>query len=176
MTNNAVRLLRTVRRIGSTALTLCFIGLPIAGHAANNCPWINEATASGLLGSAAVGTFVDAAPPQPAICTFTQQGADATRTLRITVELSADPHARLTAMAQTCGTDEAPLRAIGNEALTCAADDRKGGLGERVIGRVRDQVFTITISNTLKNDPSLNRDVLKARINTAAEQVAGNLF
>jgi hypothetical protein len=68
------------------------------------------------------------------------------------------------------------LRAIGNEALSCAADDRKGGIGERVVGRVRDQVFTITISSTLKNDPGLNRDVLRSKIYTAAEQVSGNLF
>jgi len=45
-----------------------------------------------------------------------------------------------------------------------------------VVGRVRDQIFTITISTTLKNDPILTRDALKARIYTAAEQVAGNLF
>jgi hypothetical protein len=68
------------------------------------------------------------------------------------------------------------LKAIGNEAMICAADDRKAGIGERVVGRVRDQVFTITIASTLKNDPALSRDVLKVRISSAAEQVAGNLF
>jgi hypothetical protein len=98
------------------------------------------------------------------------------RTLRITVEIAADPHARLAAIEQGCGADAAPLKAIGNEALICAADDRKAGIGERVLGRVRDQVFTITIVSTLKNDPILSRDILKTRIYTAAEQVAGNLF
>jgi hypothetical protein len=37
-------------------------------------------------------------------------------------------------------------------------------------------VFTITIASSLKNDPQLTRDVLKSKIYTAAEQVAGNLF
>ena len=49
-------------------------------------------------------------------------------------------------------------------------------MGERLVGRVRDQVFTITISTTLKNDPILTRDEIKSRIYTAAEQVSGNLF
>jgi hypothetical protein len=68
------------------------------------------------------------------------------------------------------------LKAIGNEALICAADDRKAGMGERIVGRVRDQVFTITIASSVKNDPILTRDILKTRIYTAAEQVSGNLF
>ena len=79
-------------------------------------------------------------------------------------------------MMQSCGADVSPLKAIGNEATACAADDRKGVMGERVVGRVRDQVFTIAISSTLKNDPILTREALKTRIYTAAEQVAGNLF
>jgi hypothetical protein len=117
-----------------------------------------------------------AADGQPTVCTFTQQDAGVTRTLRITVEIAAEPHVRMSAVAQVCGADALPIKAIGNEALVCTADDRKGGVGERVIGRVRDQVFTITLASTLKVDPILNRDALKARIYTAAEQVAGNLF
>lgn len=70
----------------------------------------------------------------------------------------------------------APLNAIGNEAVYCAADLRRGELGERAIGRVRDQVFTIDMNSTLKDDPILTREALKTRIYTAAEQVAGNLF
>jgi hypothetical protein len=118
----------------------------------------------------------DAAAGQPTVCTFTQQGAGVTRTLRLTVEIAAEPHVRLGAVAQMCGADASPIKAIGNEALVCTADDRKGGVGERVVGRVRDQVFTITIASSLKVDPILNREALKARIYTAAEQVAGNLF
>jgi hypothetical protein len=165
-----------VRKMASTALGICLIGLPAMGHAENHCAWMNEATASGLLGSDAVGSFTEAVGEQPAVCTFVSQSAGVTHTLRITVELAADAHARLGAVAQACGADAASLKAIGNEAVACVVDDRKGGIGERVYGRVRDQVFTITISSTLKNDPNLTRDALKARIYTAAEQVSGNLF
>ena len=171
----------TVGRVSiSRKLILLVLGvsclmLPAVSHATNNCPWLNEATAGGLLGGEAVGTMT-AADGQPTVCTFTQQDTGVTRTLRITVEIASEPHVRMSAVAQVCGADALPIKAIGNEALVCTADDRKGGVGERVVGRVRDQVFTSTIASTLRSDPILNRDALKARIYTAAEQVAGNLF
>jgi hypothetical protein len=158
------------------ALALGFIGLPAVAHAANNCPWINEATASGLLGSEAVGTFIDATPRQPATCIFTQQAAEVTRTLRITVELMSDPHQILELIAAHCATAGTPLPAIGNEAMVCSAEGHNGAPAEFVAGRVRDQVFTITIHSTLKGDSILTRDALKVRIVTAAEQISGNLF
>jgi len=145
-------------------------------RAENNCAWINEATVSGLLGGEAVGAVTEAAAGQPAVCTFTQQGNSGKRTLRVTVEIAGDSHARLNAIAQSCAADAVPLRATGNEALICTADEDKKRMGERVVGRVRDQVFTITISTSLKNDPVLTSDALKSRIYTAAEQISGNLF
>ncbi len=157
-------------------LALGLLMLPSAAKAANDCPWLNEATAGGLLGADAVGTFTKATPGQPAVCMFTSEEQGVRRTLRITVEVVPDTHQRLAHEEQVCGSDAAPLKAIGNEAIGCAADDRKGGPGERALGRVRDQLFTISILSTLKNDPSLTRDALTAKIYTAAEQVAGNLF
>jgi hypothetical protein len=128
-----------------------------------------------LLGGDAVGES-SASTGQPAVCTFTQAADGVKRTLRITVEVTPDAHMRVGAISQGCGADASPLKAIGNEAIACAADDRKGMMGERVVGRVRDQLFTITIGSSLKNDPVLTREALKSSIYTAAEQVAGNLF
>jgi hypothetical protein len=164
------------KRIGRIVLGVCLIGFPTLCRAANNCAWINEATVSGLLGGESVGVVTEAATGKPAVCNFTQQGERGKRTLQVTVEIAGDAHARLGAIAQICGADAVPLRAIGNEALICAADERKDQLGERVVGRVRDQVFTISIYTTLKNDPILTRYELKSRICTAAEQISGNLF
>ena len=175
MASNAACKARVSQRLALLVLSVICLALPIAAHAENNCPWLNEATAGGLLGGDAVG-MKTGADGQPTVCTFTQQGTGVTRTLRVIVEIAPEPHARMSAVAQVCGADVLPIKAIGNEALVCTADDRKGGVGERVVGRVRDQVFTITIASTLKVDPILNRDALKARIYTAAEQVAGNLF
>ena len=42
-------------------------------YAANDCPWMNEATASGLLGGTAVGMFQAATTEKAAVCTFTQR-------------------------------------------------------------------------------------------------------
>jgi hypothetical protein len=164
----------SLRMLVGLALVLCATGG--AAHAANNCPWLTEATASGLIGAEAVGTFTAASGAQPAVCTFAQKGDGMVRSLTITVELATEPHVRMASIAQVCGTGAAPLNAIGNEAVYCAADLRRGALGERAVGRVRNQVFTIDLSSTLKDDPILTRDALKVRIYTAAEQVAGNLF
>jgi len=164
------------RKLRPVLLGLCLISLPAIARAKNDCAWLNEATASGFLGGDAVGEFTEAQAGQPAVCMFTRQEAGVRRTLRITVEVAADAHTRLSEVQRTCGADATPIKAIGNEALVCSADERKGALGERVIGRVRDQIFTITISSSLKDDPILTRDALKSRIYTAAEQVAGNLF
>jgi hypothetical protein len=174
MANNRLGLARAALRFAM--VTTAFIASARPCKASNNCPWMNEATASGLLGGDAVGAFTDAAAGQPAVCTFTYDDQGAKRTLRITVEVTPDAHARVMAAAQSCGSAASPMKAIGNEAMSCAADDRKGGAGERMMGRVRDQAFTVTIASTLKNDPELTRDALKAKIYTAAEQVSGNLF
>jgi hypothetical protein len=176
MANDAMIVKRKFRKLHKGLISLCMLGLPVLCHAKNNCPWINEATTGGLLGGTAVNEFTDATAGQAAVCKFTYDGPGVTRTLVVTVEVSADPKERLAVVAQSCGPDAAPLQAIGNEAKVCTADIKKAGPGERVVGRVRDQVFTITLSSTMKNDSLLTRDELRSRIYTAAEQVAGNLF
>ena len=159
-------------------LMLCAALLLIAGraHAANNCPWLTEATAGGFLGGAAVNTFTDTAAGKPAVCAFEEKESGGTRTLIVTVEVNPDAHTKLDAMMHDCGASSQLLQAIGNEAAVCAMDPRKKMLSERVVGRVRDQIFTITIASTLKEDTVLNRDTLMPKIYTASEQVAGNLF
>ncbi len=157
-------------------LAVLIAALPTAGRAANNCPWINEATASGILGADAVGSYTDAEPIQPTVCTFIQSSSGLTRTLRIAVIETPDFRSRLSAESKACRTVAAPLKAIGNEAIACSGGDRKDLYAERVVGRVRNQVFTITLSTTRKDDSILTRSELKTRILTAAEQVSGNLF
>jgi len=158
------------------SLLFVLLGVAVNCHAKNNCPWINEATASGLLGGDAVGDFTEPSTGQPAVCTIIQTGTGFTRTLRITVEVTPDTHARWQSAAQVCGKNAASLQAIGNESAMCAVDNHGPGLAELVVGRVRDQLFTITISTTLKDDLILTRTSLKEKAYTASEQVAGNLF
>jgi len=176
MASNRNVLQAPLPKIRPILLALCLVCLPALANAKTGCLWMNEATASGLLGGDSVGTFTEATIGQPAVCAFTQQSKGVLRTLRITVVGAADPHASMGALERVCGADAAPLKAIGNEALTCSTNDRKGGHGQWVIGRVHDHVFTIRISSMLKDDPILNPDTLMARAYTAAEQVSGNLF
>lgn len=79
-------------------------------------------------------------------------------------------------MEQTCGMHAETLQAIGNEAVSCAEKTEGPGASEVAFGRVRDQVFTITLTTSLKDDRELTTAVLEAHIYTAAEQFAGNLF
>ena len=156
---------------------LILLWAPTITFAANHCPWMNEATVSGLLGGNATGTYHASTVNRPAMCTFTQTESEVTRVLKITVDLSKDdPHARWMKSETACGQNPTPLEAIGNEAVACVVDGSGAGRGERAIGRVRDQVFEILITTTRKDDPILTSDSLKVRINTAAEQVSGNLF
>lgn len=147
----------------------------LPAHAANNCPWMSETTASGLLGGDAIGVYVAGAERGPAMCTFTQRDANGERSLQITVEVAGDPQTRLAQAELACGPNPAPLHAIGNEAIFCTGKQNEQRR-ERAIGRVRDQLFSITLSTSVKDDALLTREALKARIYTASEQVAGNLF
>jgi len=157
-------------------IAVCLPAVAAMAHAENKCPWLNEATAGGLLGGDAVGAFTAAANNQPAVCTFMQKEGKDTRELMITVEVNPDAHTKLNGMMQACGASSQLLQAIGNEAAVCAMDSRKRAISERVVGRVRDQIFTITISSTVKDDMVLNASTLMTKIYTASEQVAGNLF
>jgi hypothetical protein len=109
-------------------------------------------------------------------CRFVYHDATASRELRITTEQVQDPGQAMTSYKAHCSGESSPLQAIGNEAVMCAADSKGQANGEQVIGRVRDQVFTITITTSARNDHSMSRDDLKEKVRNIAEQVAGALF
>ena len=67
-----------------------------------------------------------------------------------------------------CGAGATALRAIGNEA--CAVEIKGQTYGQEVIGRVRDQIFTVTLTTTVP------KDALQEKARNIAEQVAGALF
>ena len=165
-------------KCGALKLLLCAALLLATSYAraANNCPWLTEATAGGFLGGTAVGTFTDAAAGKPAVCSFEEKDPDGMRTLIITVEVNPDAKMKLDTMMHDCGASGQLLQAIGNAAAVCAIDPKRKTMCERVVGRVRDQIFTITIASTLKDDMVLNHDTMMTKIYTASEQVAGNLF
>ena len=167
---------RGARWLHVVALAGWMAGMTLPAWAANNCPWMNEATASGLLGAEASGNYSDATASLPARCVFSEVGPQGIRALTITVGVDSDASGRIRELLQDCHDKPRAMRAIGNEALTCMVMHPHRVQTEFVAGRVRKQVFSISISSTEKNDPVLTPAMLKMKIETAAEQVAGNLF
>jgi hypothetical protein len=142
------------------------------------CPWLNVATASGVLRSSASSPMATLALGSRAACNFAYHDATASRELRITVvEEVKDPPEAMAASGRTrCGSGAKPLQAIGNEAVTCAADTKGQTYGQQIIGRVRDQIFTVTVTTSAQNDPFLPGEALEQKLRNVAEQVAGALF
>ncbi len=159
------------RSLDTLAAAVLLLAIALPARAAARCPWMNDATASGLLGGDAVGNYVD----RPAACTFTQTGNGVTRTLTVSVFDSPKPHDLVESLLRDC-EQASPVQAIGNEAAVCTAGHSKYLRPNRLIGRVRGQVFVIAFDTTLRSDPILNNESISAKIDIAAEQIAGNLF
>ena len=138
------------------------------------CPWLNVATASGVLKSSESGPMATLAEGSSAACSFDYHDATVSRVLKITVEEVKDPGQAMSAYKARCSAGATPLRAIGNEA--CAAEVKGQTHGVEVIGRVRDQVFTVTVTTSAQHDPFMPREALEEKTRNIAEQVAGALF
>ena len=157
------------------ALFVLLAPRPALCQANTGCPWLNVATASGVLRSSESGTMATLSRGSREVCSFIYHDATASRELRITMEQVQDPSQAMTAYKARCSGASSPLQAIGNEAVTCAADTKSQD-GEQVIGLVRNQIFTVTITTSARNDPSMSRDELREKTRDIAEQVAGALF
>jgi hypothetical protein len=153
---------------------LCILLTPVGSHASNTCPWINAATAFGAL-----GTSPDAAGTNSAItsnsCTFTYQTPNSLHELRVTVEQSSDASRNFASRVTACSSGAHSLAAIGNEAVACAVNQNAEIYGEEVIGRVRDQVFTLTMMINTPKTPGSAGD-LQQKAEMLAELISGNLF
>ena len=126
-----------------------------ASLAAQPCPYLNAATAAGLLGGDVTASV------KGDICTF----AHGSSQLRIEVQTVSLPHKAL------CEPNPAPLKAIGNEAFACGTADKAGNISEEIAGRVRDRVFFIRLTSN-----NIARAALRERARSVAEQVAGILY
>jgi hypothetical protein len=147
---------------------------PALCRAQAKCPWITEATARGILGGD-VKAAAKITERHDGACEFSRQQGSAQLQLRISVALMADIPRQFPAyLAQCAGS--APLPAIGNEAVICRIDGKDGLYAERVVGRVRDQAFVITVSSSLQNDEALPAQMRHEKVCLAAEQVSGILF
>ncbi|MGD1071119.1 MAG: hypothetical protein ABSB15_13345 [Bryobacteraceae bacterium] len=150
----------------SWLLTGILLSLPAIVQAAETCPWLNNATAGGVLGGAVNVTVThENANRDDASCVFTHGASE----LRIAVETMDPPHSEYMKQSEQCGATTAPLKAIGNEAVVCSPDARSA----RVVGRVRTRIFEVQVTTA---GASSAPDLLREKARAVAEQVAGFLF
>ena len=120
------------------------------------CPWLNTPTASGVLESSAVATAGKGS------CEFKA------RTGQVQIRVNATAHAErdFATLSKRCKAGRETLKAIGNEAFACLHGNRYW-----VTGRVRGQIFTVTIAMK-----GVKREVLREKARLVAQQVSGALF
>ncbi len=149
--------------------------VPEVCHGQEKCPWINEATASGILGGAVTVT-VKVPAQATGTCVFSRQQGVVVHQLRISVNLMSDATKQFPSYLAQCPPKSSPLRAIGNEAVTCSTPGKAGHYGEMVVGRVRNQAFVVTVSSSLRDDPTMTQQMRREKVSLVSEQVSGILF
>jgi len=149
--------------------------MPIVCHGQTKCPWINEATAGGILGGTVTAT-ANVNDHGDGVCEFSRQQGAVVYQLRVSVSMMTDIARQFPTYLAQCAPKSAPLRAIGNEAVTCSVEGNADGYAEQVVGRVRDQAFVVTVSSSVQNDPSMTQEMRREKAHLVAEQVAGILF
>jgi hypothetical protein len=149
--------------------------MPAACHAQVKCPWINEATVRGILGGGVTST-AKVSERGGGVCEFSRQQGAVVHQLRVSVDIMTDIPKQFPPYLAQCPPKSVPLRAIGNEAFMCSIQDNEDRSVERVVGRVRDQAFVVSVSSSVPNDSSMTEEMRRSKANLVAEQIAGILF
>jgi hypothetical protein len=139
------------------------------------CPWIQEATARGILGGPVTAT-VTAKDSGDGACEFARQEGGVQRHLSVLVITMTDIPKQYSTYVAQCESKSTPLKAIGNEAIECSIQTHTNLYAAKVVGRVRERAFVITVASSLEDDPSMNQEMRREKVHLAAEQVAGILF
>ena len=149
--------------------------VPAVCHGQAKCPWINEATASGILGGAVTVT-VKVTDQTMGTCVFSRQQGAVAHQLRISVNLMSDFSRQFPSYLAQCPPKSSPLRAIGNEAVVCSILGKAGHHGDIVVGRVRNQAFVVSVSSSVRDDPTMTQEMRREKVSLVSEQVSGILF
>ena len=158
--------------IGVAAMLLAAMVAPWAA-AAESCPWINAATVEGVLGvpvKSAVTHVPGTGGKHARIqCAFAAPDGN----LYIEVEFDSTSENPFEAAAAKCSTNPVLVRALATQAFACPTEPHGGSLTEKIFGRVRDQLFTVELTDRAK--PSSPGKV-RSEVRAIADHVAGNLF
>ena len=83
--------------------------IPAVCHGQTKCPWINEATARGILGGAAnVSVTTNVTHQGDGVCKFSRQQGNAVYELRISVDIMTDTVIEMAVAVQQGMTGMAP--------------------------------------------------------------------
>lgn len=160
------------------------------------CPWLNAATAGGVLGGEASmkvsvpvenGTMPRVEPNVykddqirtdrfDVTCEFSRKSDSGLDTLRIVVETMKDPAKEFAGRLASCQGTTVALRAIGNEAAQCVTKGGSASGEEMVIARVRDRAFVLTVVRPFVTPALAAGSALRDDTRNVAEQIAGSLF
>jgi len=158
----------------SKLVLVCLLFLPVFCKAQTICPWLNEATAAGLL-NGPVSPDVQKRGDRAGTCDFHLKDAPSGYGLKIDVHEIGGKEKGIVAYESHCASSPVPLQAIGNEAVVCTVLIGRSR-GEEVVGRVRDRVFIVRMDAAMSDNRSDNSKLLREKVTGVAEQVAGSLF
>lgn len=140
------------------------------------CPWLNAATAAGVLGGEVQANVAAQTPQGDTTCEFKRIEHSAVFELTIAVHTMALPSKDFATYLARCSGTAVSLKAIGNEAVQCVPSNGSGNGGEQIIGRVRDRAFVIDLKTSSTRQPTSSASGLSDEARNVAEQVAGALF
>ena len=149
--------------------------IPTVSHAQAKCPWLTEATARGILGGA-VTARVDLKDSGNGVCEFSREQGSVVLELRISVNVMTDISKQFPTYLAQCPPKSTSVPAIGNEAIMCSVQERDNRYAEKVVSRVRDQAFVVSVNSTAPEGPSMTQEMRHEKAHLVAEQVAGILF
>ena len=153
----------------------CVLLLPAFGNAKGDCRWMNQATAAGVL-NGPVSMDVQNTGDMVGSCTFRLMKEPNAYGLRIVVEKGGEMEkGMMMTHGARCASSAIPLQAIGNEAVMCIVKIGHSR-GEQVVGRVRDQVFVVSLDAPMSGNRSMNEELLEEKAASVAEQVAGAMY
>ena len=162
-------------RISHRIVLALVLLVPAVSHAQSKCPWINEATAHGILGGAG-NMNANVSDQGFGVCTFSRHQGSAVQELRIKVDLLTDVARQFPTYLEQCPAKSISLRAIGNEAVMCSVQAKDNQYEEIVVGRVRNQAFVVSVSSSVQADPAMTQEMRSEKAKLLAEHVAGMLY
>ena len=160
-----------IRLLLTTLFGLTLLACPT--FSTESCPWINSATASGILGGPVEVIFTHSTRNKDdGTCEFRCRKGALTSAMHIEVATAERP-GNLAKFLARCNSKPSPIQDFGNEATACSGGHRGGKESELIVGHVRGRIFVIAVMTTGK---SVSSSSLREQARSAAGQVVGNLF